>query len=261
MQATGNSGRVAIKLADRPYVPVTINGRGPYVFLLDTGAVGGDIVAGVSEELALPTSDIHPTFRQIETLSVGEFDWVDLTLPVAKHRAFLLDLNPDHAGFIGYQMLAGLVVIIDYPSSTLQVMDPLVADVESEKDVLSVERLSLELSDGHRFPYRYSVVEVSVNNRGPFRFLLDTGAKACLVSPDLVAALGVSVETKDKGNDRSVVLDSIEACGQAQTQLVAKMEDISHVKVNNPLHGYLGHEFLRHFQMTLNYHDSTWHLC
>jgi predicted aspartyl protease len=95
-----------------------------------------------------------------------------------------------------------------------------------------------------------------VNARGPFRFLLDTGARSCLVSPILVDELGLSVTKSSTGKDQVLGgLDSVEVAGQVRHKVRGMVEDVSYVEVEGPLHGYIGHDFLRHFKVSLDYRN------
>jgi len=48
--------KIDIEIDKNIYVPVSINGNGPYQFILDTGAVSPDVSPDVVEELKLDIS-------------------------------------------------------------------------------------------------------------------------------------------------------------------------------------------------------------
>ena len=63
------------------------------------------------------------------------------------------------------------------------------------------------------------VVPVMVNGRGPFQFILDTGANATVVSPHLAAALGLDVQAT-----QSVVMNGVTGATSVPTVEIADIQ-------------------------------------
>jgi clan AA aspartic protease (TIGR02281 family) len=100
-------------------------------------------------------------------------------------------------------------------------------------------------------------VDVVVNDGRPARFLVDTGAFACLVSPRLAEALGITpgpgaravpmIGIGGRTSGPMVTLQSIRVGDVEATDVVAVVHDVA-----GPGDGILGNTFLSRFTMTLD---------
>lgn len=105
-----------------PFVPVTVDGEGPFLFLLDTGAAGES--QRISPAIA-QTLQIDPDSPRDVTLAVGDAQLKNLPARVMD----FFDLNSrlkDHGywgakidGYIGYSFLREFIVTTNYKSRTL----------------------------------------------------------------------------------------------------------------------------------------------
>jgi len=109
-------------------VEVMINGRGPYRFVIDTGAERTVIADNVAALLALPHSGtlvidgisnrvVAPTVR-IGTLSFGPFTRTGLTLPILPRASLFAD------GYLGLDAINGTRVTFDFKNRALHVEQP-----------------------------------------------------------------------------------------------------------------------------------------
>src|SRR5262245_46686074 len=102
-------------------VPVTVNNRGPYKFLLDTGASNSILSAGVAENLQLPIGktdtlftaggNIRVTLREINTLQIGDARLDHVEIAVGSF-GLLKTLAVD--GILGGDYLRRFKISIDY---------------------------------------------------------------------------------------------------------------------------------------------------
>ena len=106
------------------------------------------------------------------------------------------------------------------------------------------------------------LVPTFVNGRGPYEFALDTGAAVTVLSPELAAALGLtSAEAREgmgAGGKIQVGITSIQslAVGTAGIEnLQAAIADLSGIgkAAGVRLDGIIGHNYLRHFVVTIDY--------
>ena len=116
----------------KPYVMVTINGKGPFRFLVDTGT-GGDaiITTELAQQLALPLAGearlSDPTgqggqsapFRKIDTLRVAGVDFyaikaVEHALPVGDGAC---------QGMLGFTLFRDFLLTLDYVNGRLLLAD------------------------------------------------------------------------------------------------------------------------------------------
>src|SRR6476619_1088928 len=108
------------------------------------------------------------------------------------------------------------------------------------------------------------LLPVPVNDRGPFDFILDTGAGTSLLSSELAKQLEVKIigskEGQSAGGKVSVSLAKIDSLAVAETKLAdvdVGIVDLSQIgkTVGANIDGDLGYNFLKHFRVTINYRD------
>lgn len=112
---------------ERMTVPVTINGAGPYRFLVDTGAQATVVTARVTDELGLVPSGratlvAMASRSSVETIALDGLEFAgrrfnNLTTPLLRDS----DIGAD--GIIGLDSLQDLRVIIDFRADSLTVSD------------------------------------------------------------------------------------------------------------------------------------------
>ncbi|HAI13796.1 MAG TPA: hypothetical protein DCM28_18970 [Phycisphaerales bacterium] len=159
-----------------PLVTVTINGKGPYHLILDTGSPTVVLRPEIADELQLPKGTIKGTefsrsiggvdtvsFRRISSLKLGEAIFENLD-------AKLVDIPPDYLGstlridgLLGLRVFARLLLTIDYPNSQL-ILTP---DDYLGADALNV--IAARLPDAEHL-----LIDLPVNHK-VMTFTLDTG--------------------------------------------------------------------------------------
>ena len=106
------------------------------------------------------------------------------------------------------------------------------------------------------------LLPVEVNGEGPFEFILDTGAGTSLLSSELGQKLGIKIlgskEGQSAGGKVSVSLARVSSLAVASAKLDnvdVGLVDLSHIAktVGARIDGDLGHNFLKHFRITLDY--------
>jgi predicted aspartyl protease len=120
--------RVGTDVQNRLTTPVSINGRGPYHFLVDSGAERTLLAEEVAAELALPHGHkvmVEGIIRgqpadlvNVQRLEMGALVCSGLDVPVLP-RAML-----DADGYLGLDVLDGRRVILDFRAQTLTVTQP-----------------------------------------------------------------------------------------------------------------------------------------
>src|ERR1700693_5768101 len=108
------------------------------------------------------------------------------------------------------------------------------------------------------------LLPVQVNDRGPFDFILDTGAGTSLLSSDLAKQLQVKIigskEGQSAGGKVSVSLakvDSLAVGGTKLDDVDVGIVDLAHIgkTIGAQIDGDLGYNFLKHFRVTIDYGD------
>lgn len=112
------------------------------------------------------------------------------------------------------------------------------------------------------------LVPVRVNDQGPFEFIFDTGAGTSLLTPELAQKVGAKIvgakEGQSAGGKVSVSLAQIQSLAVGGTRLEAVdvgVVDLSHIgkTIGAKIDGDLGYNFLKHFQVTIDYRASEIH--
>src|SRR5215475_13609884 len=106
------------------------------------------------------------------------------------------------------------------------------------------------------------LLPVFIDEQGPYSFVLDTGATATVVSNELADALALPLGEKQDGRGAagkmSLVksqLPSLTVGKETIWNLPVSVTDLSFLgrAIGEQVDGALGHSFLRHFAMTLDY--------
>jgi predicted aspartyl protease len=247
-------------------VPVFVDGRGPYSFVMDTGATTTVVSNELADALALPRGE-----KQDGRGAAGKMTLVESRLPSLTVGHQILDSLPVSVtdlsflgramgeqvdGALGHSFLKHFVMTLDYATNALTLRRP-VGDMER----------SLEERE---IAFRYAnaedplvVVPIFVNEKGPYDFALDTGASRTVISLELAAEFGLATEKISQmtagggsGTVSRVQLSSLAIGAARQENLAAAASDFLtqlNVELGSKLHGIVGYDFLRHYRVTLDY--------
>jgi predicted aspartyl protease len=166
-------------------VPVTINGAGPYDFVLDTGSNNTMLDEKLADELALPRGDKRIIVGVMGSVTLSavyanSFSIADAT--VAGKNLFLFtstnlqNLPPKTRGILGEDFLQNFDVLIDYRHHIIQLESG--AGILAE--TLTGEHLPVQLSGmlQERSTFRRLIVTGHIQELGdnsPLSLLLDSG--------------------------------------------------------------------------------------
>ena len=115
----------------RPLVEVAVNGKGPFPFVLDTGAGGTVLDGDLVKELSLPTigevqigDPIHPhglAAKQvkIDRLAIGGLTLSDMTATAVENSGFREHLGA--RGVLGMPLFSELLLTIDYSGAQVRI--------------------------------------------------------------------------------------------------------------------------------------------
>src|SRR6266704_4741837 len=108
------------------------------------------------------------------------------------------------------------------------------------------------------------LLPVRVNDRGPFDFILDTGAGTSLLSSELAKRLGLKITGSKEGQSAAgkvaVSLARVSSLAIGSTRLDdvdVGIVDLSQIAktIGANVDGDLGYNFLRYFRVTLDYRN------
>lgn len=104
------------------------------------------------------------------------------------------------------------------------------------------------------------VIDVSVNHRGPYSFLLDTGTQITMVDPDLARELALEksgeaavASAGASGSGWFARLDPVEAGQNQVASLKVLVYDLTNLQAAGmKIRGVLGEDYLEHFDMLID---------
>jgi predicted aspartyl protease len=253
-------------------IPTFVNGEGPFDFILDTGNATASFVlsrrltellgikAQAGDEFPAPSVvGNQPTellAATAESVAVGPFREEQLRLCVSKAMDQLSRaIGREIDGNIGFPFLRNLRITIDYPRTTLK----LAPSSLKEQTAKNSNTIPFDLGT----PKPLSLVWSMVNGRGPYRFALDTGAGATIVSRELAQELilpqGAAVPIQGASGPASGFLTNLSSLNFGNVSLgetAAVAADVFSAlrgPAGGKLDGIIGYNVVRQFRVTIDY--------
>jgi len=247
-------------------LPVFIDGRGPYSFVLDTGATSTVVSNELADALTLPREEKQDgrgaagkmtlVKSQLPSITVGHETLESLPVSVTDLSFLGRAMGAQVDGALGHSYLRHFAMTLDYATNALMLRRP----------VGGTERALDEREIAFRWPNAEDplvVVPAFVNEKGPYDFAVDTGASSTLISLELAAEFGLATEkisqlTAGGGNGTvsRVQLSSLVVGAARQQNLAAAASDFLtklNAELGSKLQGIVGYDFLRHYRVTLDY--------
>jgi predicted aspartyl protease len=270
-----NSSTIDFRLAGgaQPLIllPVQVNDRGPFDFILDTGAGTSLLSTEVAKELDIKVigskagqsagGEVSVSLAKVDSLTVAEtkLEDVDVGIVDLSHIARTIGARID--GDLGYNFLKHFRVTIDYRDSLLRLDDP--------KRVDSFARGAMT-----EIPFRLAnpakpliLVEIHANGRGPFQFAIDTGTSTTAIAPELAQVLGVQTSPVGAGTTGGAPVDFFAGSLQSFQLGGARIDNMAVVvadfftmlnsAIGAKLDGIVGYNFLRNYKVVIDYPSET----
>jgi predicted aspartyl protease len=248
-------------------VPVHVDDKGPYEFILDTGASHCLLSPGLSEVLGVrpeiekqamgAAGPVRLAFAHVASLAVGSTRQYNVRVGITDElRRIGAAIGSRVDGGLGFEFVKDFSLTIDYHIRALWFGSP--SETCNGRDF------------AHLIPFKLAatrkpliLVQVIVNDQGPFQFALDTGASRTMLSSDLAAKLALeTVEdapiTGAGGQIRILAakVNSL-AVGDAIVrdhaigvgEFLATLSAAAGVKLD----GILGYNFLNRFRVSIVY--------
>lgn len=253
----------------QPFIllPVHVNGKGPFDFVLDTGAAMSIITeelasiigiegTEVKEALGSAGKKIKVPLGKLDSISIGETRVEDVQIGIMKELPKCVG-----PGVLGYNFLKEFVLTIDYGSNLLTFTSP-------------TDKKGCDRSLPNYVPLRLArpnrpilLVDVFVNAQETYQFTLDTGASQTVVSPELAQQMSIKDIKVDSiigvgGTTQSSVgiLKSL-SVGEASlrniTVIVADIFSALSQAVGTKFDGILGFNFLSKFKLEIDYPNES----
>ena len=242
-------------------IPVSVNSQGPFMFTLDTGASTTTLSKKLAEQLGIPTrTSDNPDARGIgggiptefaeAAISLGSLEFENDEVYVLDLEAILRGVG-NRDGVLGYTTLKQCTMSLSYTNRRFKLTKG-----NSTKD-LNWSKFDY-IKDSHLVG-----VPVNINGKGPYDFVLDTGAGNTVITPELAKSIGLEAKpvhgiARGVGGDVQLELAAAEtlSVGDAKisnTQVVVL--NLSKVSPKGKLieHGIIGYDFLRNFETVIDY--------
>ena len=270
-----SSAKVKFRLAGgaQPLIllPVQVNGRGPFDFILDTGAGTSLLSSDLAKQLDVKVigskeghsagEKVSVSLAKIDFLAVGGIKLSDVDVGVVDLANIGKTIGAKIDGDLGYNFLKHFRISIDYRDSEIRLDDP--------KRVESLSR-----SAKTEIPIRLAspakpliLVDVHANGRGPFQFAIDTGTSTTAIAPELAKQLGVESSPVGPGTTGGASVDfsagslpSFQLGGAKIDNMAVVVADfftMLNAAIGAKLDGIVGYNFLRNYKVVIDYPGET----
>lgn len=254
-------------------VPVYVDRKGPYQFILDTGASHCLLSQELSATLGIrPETEkqamgaggpVKLTIAHVNSLRVGSVQQENVQVAITseiQRIAAVIQTRVD--GNVGFDFLKDFILTIDYRDSILCLTVPSENGTGDGAPLGSY--MSFRLASASK---PLILVPTIVNGQGPFQFALDTGASRTMLSSELARKL--AIETRDDspvtggGGQIKILAGKVRSLAAGNVAVrdhaigVGEFLNMLSTAVGAKLDGILGYNFLNQFRVTINYPRST----
>ena len=248
-------------------VPVQVNDRGPFDFILDTGAGTSLLSLELAARLGVKVTGLKEgqtvggkvsvSLAKVESVAVGDAKLEDIDVAVVDLSHLGKTVGAAIEGDIGYNFLKHFRITIDYRGSEIRFEDP--NRIESFAHTAKTE-VAIRLANPAR---PLILVDVYLNGRGPSQFAIDTGTSTTAITPELARQLDVQTSpigpvttgsarvAASAGNLKSFQVGDARMDNMAV--IVADFFDMLSSAVGVKLDGIVGYNFLRNYKVMIDY--------
>jgi predicted aspartyl protease len=214
LEITGEA--LEAELGSRMYIDVAVNGRGPYRFLVDSGADRSAIGAGLAERLGLPGNEIVNLRSMAGTSQVGTVRIASLKLGSSELTDIIAPALPERhlgaQGLVGIDALVDQRIMLDFDARTVTIQDSRVPQRAAEPGeiVVTARRRKGQL------------ILTQVNIDGAFTYaVIDTGSELTLANSAMLSKIS---RGRRRPPLRTVTLTSV--TGESFEARVATLPDL-----------------------------------
>lgn len=248
-------------------VPVSVNGSEAREFILDSGAgttllttemaaLAGVRATGTKEGTGAAGRIVIQT-SHADSLMVGAVTLQDVPVAITDDvQRIGAAIGASVHGTLGYTFFQRFRVTIDYRRCQIQ--------FDSSRAGPDPAGVRFRLAHPAK---PLVLVPALVDEEGPYEFAIDTGASTTVISPDLARKLrvqGTPIPAMTGGGgtvQASAGMIGSLAIGKARcervTVVIADFLNMLAKVIGTPLDGIVGHNFLREFQVRIDYPNSV----
>jgi predicted aspartyl protease len=254
-------------------VPAYVNGKGPYRFVLDTGASQCVLSPELARTLGIQAETekqamgaggpVKISLAHVNSLVIGSALENNVQVAITGEIERIgAAIRAKVDGDVGFNFLKHFRLTLDYRHSLLSLVRP--PDTANGNGVHSASAIPFKLASASK---PLILVSVFVNNQGPFQFAVDTGASSTMLAPDLARKLGlytteVGFATGGGGQIKiSAAKVSSLTVGNASVREhnvgVGEFLNMLSAAISVKLDGIIGYNFLNQFRVTIDYSRTT----
>ena len=270
-----SSAKVKFRLAGgaQPLIllPVQVNGRGPFDFILDTGAGTSLLSSDLAKQLDVKVigskeghsagGKVSVSLAKIDFLAVGGIKLSDVDVGIVDLATIGKTIGAKIDGDLGYNFLKHFRVSIDYRNCEIRLDDPKRAESFSRS---AKTEIPIRLASPAK---PLILVDVHANGRGPFQFAIDTGTSTTAIAPELAKQLGMESSPVGPGTTGGASVDfsagslpSFQLGGAKIDNMAVVVADfftMLNAAIGAKLDGIVGYNFLRNYKVVIDYPGET----
>ena len=241
------------------FVQIQVNGKGPFTFILDTGATETIMTPPTAERLGLhPLGGSRAKKTMVTSIGLGNATVRNLTAFIFDPPQALplrLDKGINYHGILGYTFLHRFVTTIDYRHERVTLIRTLKYRRPSSKNK--------QEADVYHLPFRLlrNLIHARGRINGEKRsvtFLVDTGSAETLLLPRTASLF--DIPTSPLPNYEHVGfarLKKLDMAGAVVSSVPTIIHALPHEQSPKTSYdGILGYPFLSNFVVTINYRDK-----
>lgn len=253
-------------LAPLIIIPVIVNDSLHEKFILDIGSGSTLLTSEFAQKQNIIISSYKDAIAAGGTVKVGLGKVKSIKFGEVRYENFEVGITddikkiamaigkPKISGNLGYSFFKGHILYINYPEKKLRIASP--------------ENYAMPQANKNRFMLANTskpvvVVEVYINGKGPYAFILDTGASVTNISGELADSLGLALTagpeiTAGGGKLKTSVgmLSEVKLGNDKEknlTVLVVGYLDMLSKATGKKIDGVLGYDFMKHYKITIYY--------
>lgn len=251
-------------------LPASVNGKGPFSFVLDTGAGICLVTPSVADETNIVRTGskegrgtggaLRLELGTVEEISVGTACATRLTVGVTPElERVAAAVGEKLDGALGYNFLRNFELVVDYRCDSLLLAST--AETPSEHSELPTK---FELASPSK---PLILVNAFVNECGPFHFAVDTGASSTVLSSELAKRLeiagAVMPDVTGGGGRISATKGRVESLRFANTTVTGIDVVVTGVlkslgdAIGRQLDGVIGYNALKAYRVSIDYRNET----
>lgn len=252
-------------------VPVFVNEKGPFDFILDTGAGTSLLSTELAKQLGVKIigakegqsagGKVSVSLAKVESLAVGKTRLPDIDVGIVDLSHIGTTIGAQIDGDLGYNFIKHFRITIDYRNLEIRFDDPKRVEHFGKGPLTEIP---MRLANPAK---PLILVDVYANGRGPFQFAIDTGTSTTAITPELAKELGVTSTPIGAGTTGGAqvavtagILASFQVGGariENTSVVVAEFFKMLSEVVGTKLDGIVGYSFLRNYKVAFDYPNAT----